>query len=59
MKKTMGIIILIIGSIFCGVGRIPLLANAAGVPTLNEVTARANTKQLIGTANSANEGTAA
>ena len=57
MKKTMIIIKSIIGSIFCGVGGISLLANAAGVPTLNEVTVRANTKQLIGTANSANEGT--
>lgn len=57
MKETVRIIILIIGSILFGMIGIPLLVNAAGVPTLNEVTVRANTKQLIGTANSANEGT--
>ena len=32
-------------------------ANAAGIPTLNEVTIRANANNLIGSANSANEGT--
>lgn len=31
--------------------------NAAGVPTLNEITVRPNSKKLIGFANSANEGT--
>lgn len=39
------------------IGGISLLANAAGVPTLREVTVRANAKELIGNANSANEGT--
>jgi outer membrane cobalamin receptor len=60
--KIVGLIIavrhLVIGSIvvYLVVG-IPLLVKAAGVPTLNEVTVRANAKTLIGTANSANEGT--
>ncbi|PXW89044.1 outer membrane receptor protein involved in Fe transport [Nitrosomonas sp. Nm84] len=36
---------------------LPSIANAAGVPTLNEIKVRANTKELIGTASSANEGT--
>jgi len=31
--------------------------DAAGIPTLNEVTVKANSRELIGTANSANEGT--
>ena len=53
----MRIVILIIGSIFWGVVGIPLLVNAAGVPTLNEVTVKANSRELIGTANTANEGT--
>jgi hypothetical protein len=33
------------------------IVHAAGVPTLNEVVVKANSKELIGTANSANEGT--
>ncbi|SFE82911.1 TonB-dependent receptor [Nitrosomonas sp. Nm166] len=36
---------------------VPSLVNAAGVPALREVTVRANAKELIGSANSANEGT--
>jgi outer membrane cobalamin receptor len=60
--KIVGLIIavrcLAIGSIIVySVVGIPLLVKAAGVPTLNEVTVRANAKTLIGTANSANEGT--
>lgn len=34
-----------------------LATNAAGIPTLNEVVVRGKTNNLIGTANSANEGT--
>ncbi|MGV8713450.1 MAG: TonB-dependent receptor plug domain-containing protein, partial [Nitrosomonas sp.] len=33
------------------------MVNAAGVPTLKEMVIRANARELIGTANSANEGT--
>ena len=46
--------------IFCSVLSamwVPLLASAAGIPALREVTVRANAKELIGSANSANEGT--
>jgi len=35
----------------------PLWADAAGIPTLNEMVVRANARELIGSANSANEGT--
>lgn len=35
----------------------PVSATAAGVPSLTEVLVRANARELIGTANSANEGT--
>lgn len=35
----------------------PVLASAAGVPTLKEMTVRANSRELIGSADSANEGT--
>ncbi|WP_164502731.1 TonB-dependent receptor [Nitrosomonas oligotropha] len=36
---------------------IPYMANAAGVPTLKDIIIRANARELIGTASSANEGT--
>ncbi len=39
------------------IGWLSSSAHAAGVPSLREVTVRANAKDLIGTANSANEGT--
>lgn len=36
---------------------IPYMVNAAGVPTLKDIIIRANARELIGTASSANEGT--
>ncbi|MCC7091694.1 MAG: TonB-dependent receptor [Nitrosomonas sp.] len=36
---------------------LPIVSSAAGVPTLKEMVIRSNARELIGTANSANEGT--
>ncbi len=48
---------LAVGSIFTGVVGMPFSVDAAGVPTLNEIKVKANSKELIGSASSANEGT--
>ncbi|WP_295624499.1 TonB-dependent receptor [uncultured Nitrosomonas sp.] len=48
---------LIGSSSFISISCIPLIVNAAGVPTLKEMIIRANARELIGTANSATEGT--
>ncbi len=48
---------LIGSSSIISLGYMPSMANAAGVPTLKEMIIRANARELIGTANSASEGT--
>lgn len=48
---------LIGSSSIISLGCMPSMVNAAGVPTLKEMIIRANARELIGTANSASEGT--
>ncbi len=57
MKKVTELIVEIQRFMLGGITVIPFMVNAAGVPTLREVTVRPNSRELIGVANSASEGT--
>ncbi|TXI17047.1 MAG: TonB-dependent receptor [Nitrosomonas sp.] len=57
MKQPVAAVLKVLSSIFFLLSSMPCMVIAAGIPTLKEMIVRGNARELIGSANSATEGT--